>query len=233
MATHAIALDLPRTQPSRARLYFNEVRFEILRLSRNRSYIFSTFGFPVALLPSLWRHQQERGLSGPHHCTLPVGRVCLLWRHGLVVICHRRHIGNRALERMARAKANQPYAGDRVPAGEVVCEHHFCRMHYLHPHRSWNRNGWCTSHRGRSASTGGGNCRRGCSLCQPGTVARPRGSGECGPGRHQPGLSAALVLRGIVDAHRGTAPLAAVRGSLPALVLVFAPCLTLAWLQQQ
>ena len=47
MATHAIALDLPRTQPSRARLYFNEVRFEILRLSRNRSYIFSTFGFPV------------------------------------------------------------------------------------------------------------------------------------------------------------------------------------------
>jgi ABC-2 type transport system permease protein len=47
MATHAVVLDLPRTQPSRARIYFNEARFEILRLSRNRSYIFATFGFPV------------------------------------------------------------------------------------------------------------------------------------------------------------------------------------------
>ncbi len=47
MATHAVALNLPRTQPSRARIYFNEVHFELLKLSRNRSYIFSIFGFPV------------------------------------------------------------------------------------------------------------------------------------------------------------------------------------------
>ena len=47
MATHAVALDLPRTRPSQARIHWNEVRFEILRLSRNRSYVFSTFGFPI------------------------------------------------------------------------------------------------------------------------------------------------------------------------------------------
>jgi ABC-2 type transport system permease protein len=48
MATTApIALDLPRMQPSRLRIYFNEVRFQLLSLSRNRSYVFSIFGFPV------------------------------------------------------------------------------------------------------------------------------------------------------------------------------------------
>jgi ABC-2 type transport system permease protein len=46
MAT-TIALNMPRTQPSLTRIYFNEVRFELLKLSRNRSYIFSMFGFPV------------------------------------------------------------------------------------------------------------------------------------------------------------------------------------------
>lgn len=44
MATTAIALTL---QPSQLRIYWNEVRFELLRLSRNRSYVFSMFGFPV------------------------------------------------------------------------------------------------------------------------------------------------------------------------------------------
>jgi ABC-2 type transport system permease protein len=48
MATPAaIALDRPGTQPSLPRIYFNEVRFELLKLSRSRSYIFSIFGFPV------------------------------------------------------------------------------------------------------------------------------------------------------------------------------------------
>ena len=46
MAT-GIALNMPRTQPSLPRLYFNEVRFELLKLSRNRSYLFSMIGFPV------------------------------------------------------------------------------------------------------------------------------------------------------------------------------------------
>jgi ABC-2 type transport system permease protein len=48
MAT-TIALNLPRTQPSAARIYFNEVRFELLRLSRNRAYVCSMIGFPVLL----------------------------------------------------------------------------------------------------------------------------------------------------------------------------------------
>jgi ABC-2 type transport system permease protein len=48
MAT-TIALNLPRTQPSLARIYFNEVRFELLRLSRNRAYLCSMIGFPVIL----------------------------------------------------------------------------------------------------------------------------------------------------------------------------------------
>jgi ABC-2 type transport system permease protein len=48
MATTAgIALSMPRTQPSLPRLYFNEVSFELLMLSRNRSYLFSIIGFPV------------------------------------------------------------------------------------------------------------------------------------------------------------------------------------------
>ncbi len=38
---------LPRTQPSLASIYVNEVRFELLKLSRLRSYVFSMFGFPV------------------------------------------------------------------------------------------------------------------------------------------------------------------------------------------
>ncbi len=46
MAT-TIALNLPRTQPSLARIYFNEVRFELLKLSRNRAYLCSMIGFPV------------------------------------------------------------------------------------------------------------------------------------------------------------------------------------------
>ena len=47
MATTAAALDLPHTQPSQPRIYFNEIRFELLKLSRNRSYLFSMIGFPV------------------------------------------------------------------------------------------------------------------------------------------------------------------------------------------
>jgi ABC-2 type transport system permease protein len=46
--TAAVALDLPRTQPSLPRIYFNEIRFELLKLSRNRSYLLSMIGFPVA-----------------------------------------------------------------------------------------------------------------------------------------------------------------------------------------
>ena len=33
--------------PSMPRIYFNEARFELLKLSRNRSYLFSMIGFPV------------------------------------------------------------------------------------------------------------------------------------------------------------------------------------------
>src|SRR6201994_1653798 len=40
MATLAIAPSLPQ-------IYFNEARFELLKLSRNRSYLFSMIGFPV------------------------------------------------------------------------------------------------------------------------------------------------------------------------------------------
>src|SRR6201994_4218847 len=40
MATIAIAPSLPR-------IYLNEARFELLKLSRNRSYLFSMIGFPV------------------------------------------------------------------------------------------------------------------------------------------------------------------------------------------
>ena len=46
MAT-TIALNMPRTQPSLPRIYFNEVRFELLKLSRNRAYLCSMIGFPV------------------------------------------------------------------------------------------------------------------------------------------------------------------------------------------
>ena len=48
---------MPRTQPSLPRIYFNEVRFELLRLSRNRSYLFSMVGFPGDLLSSVRCHQ--------------------------------------------------------------------------------------------------------------------------------------------------------------------------------
>ena len=48
MATNAtVALAPRRTQPSVTRVHVNEVRFELLKLSRNRSYVFSIFGFPV------------------------------------------------------------------------------------------------------------------------------------------------------------------------------------------
>src|SRR5271154_6046302 len=48
MATTApIALNLPGTQPSLPRIYVNEARFELLKLSRNRRYLFSIIGFPV------------------------------------------------------------------------------------------------------------------------------------------------------------------------------------------
>ena len=43
----AIALNLPAKQPSQPAIYYNEVRFELLKLIRNRSYLFSMIGFPV------------------------------------------------------------------------------------------------------------------------------------------------------------------------------------------
>jgi hypothetical protein len=43
----ATAIALNQTQPSLPRIYFNEARFELLKLSRNRSYLFSMIGFPV------------------------------------------------------------------------------------------------------------------------------------------------------------------------------------------
>jgi ABC-2 type transport system permease protein len=43
----AIALNVPAKQPSLRKIYFNEIRFELLKLSRNRSYLFSMIGFPV------------------------------------------------------------------------------------------------------------------------------------------------------------------------------------------
>lgn len=45
--TTGIAVDLPRRQAPLPRLYFNEVRFELLKLSRSHSYVLSMFGFPV------------------------------------------------------------------------------------------------------------------------------------------------------------------------------------------
>src|SRR3984885_1680362 len=43
----ATAIAVHRTEPSLPRIYFNEARFELLKLSRNRSYLFSMIGFPV------------------------------------------------------------------------------------------------------------------------------------------------------------------------------------------
>jgi ABC-2 type transport system permease protein len=45
MAT--LALSSPRRQTSAARTYLQEIRFELLSLSRNRAYLFSMIGFPV------------------------------------------------------------------------------------------------------------------------------------------------------------------------------------------
>ena len=43
----ATAIALPQTQPSQARIYLNEIRCELFKLARNRSYLFSMIGFPV------------------------------------------------------------------------------------------------------------------------------------------------------------------------------------------
>jgi ABC-2 type transport system permease protein len=43
----ATAIAIHRTQPSLPQIYFNETRFELLKLSRNRTYLFSMIGFPV------------------------------------------------------------------------------------------------------------------------------------------------------------------------------------------
>jgi ABC-2 type transport system permease protein len=43
----ATAIATHRTQPSLSHIYFNEASFELLKLSRNRSYLFSMIGFPV------------------------------------------------------------------------------------------------------------------------------------------------------------------------------------------
>jgi ABC-2 type transport system ATP-binding protein len=45
--TMATAIALNVTRPSMPRIFFNEARFELLKLSRNRSYLFSMIGFPV------------------------------------------------------------------------------------------------------------------------------------------------------------------------------------------
>jgi len=46
MATTAV-LALPQTRVSRLRLYTNEIGFELFKLARNKSYLFSMIGFPV------------------------------------------------------------------------------------------------------------------------------------------------------------------------------------------
>src|ERR1700730_6322523 len=45
----ATAIAINQTQPSLPRIYFNEARFELVKLSRSRAYVCSMIGFPVLL----------------------------------------------------------------------------------------------------------------------------------------------------------------------------------------
>lgn len=76
MAT-AIVINTPRLQPSTAKVYFNEVRFELLKLARVRSYFFSMIGFPVIFYllfgiinkDSMWQgHSIARYLLAGYAC---------------------------------------------------------------------------------------------------------------------------------------------------------------------
>jgi ABC-2 type transport system permease protein len=46
MAT-SVSVAIPQMKASSSRIYFNEVRFELLKMARNKSYLFSMIGFPV------------------------------------------------------------------------------------------------------------------------------------------------------------------------------------------
>ncbi len=89
----ATAIAIHRTHPSLPRIYFNEARFELLKLSRNRSYLFSMIGFPGYFLSSVRGYQQEFCLSRPYYCPLPSRGVFVFWRHGFFPIRHRRRPG--------------------------------------------------------------------------------------------------------------------------------------------
>src|ERR1700761_6887699 len=112
-------------------------------------------------------------------------------------------------------------------------EHHVCGLHCLNPYCAWHVDGGGPDQRVRSSALAGRGGRWGCSLCQPGALAWAGRSRERGARRDQPGLFAAFVLRWLVDAYRGAAALAAVGGTLPALVLVFPHGVAIAWIQQQ
>jgi ABC-2 type transport system permease protein len=62
-ATAAIAT-LPRTTPSLPRVYAKEIRYELIKLARNRAFTLSTTGFPVIfylMFASMNAHDQYHG----------------------------------------------------------------------------------------------------------------------------------------------------------------------------
>ncbi len=123
MATIAIAPSLPR-------IYWNEARFELLKLSRNRSYLFSMIGFPVIFYllfgvtnkGSVFHgHTIARYLLAGYSCFGAMGSSLFGIGAGL------------AFERgprMAGDEARQPDAGGCLPVGKAMRRHYLCGWHH-------------------------------------------------------------------------------------------------------
>ena len=134
MATVTIAPSLPQ-------IYFNEARFELLKLSRNRSYLFSMVGFPVIFYLLFGVTNRGVSLSWPYDRALPSGRILMLWRDGLLPLRHRRWAGVRARTRVAGNEARQPHARRCLSAGKAVRQHYFCGRHHHSADDTGDRHG--------------------------------------------------------------------------------------------
>ena len=222
MAT-TIALNMPRTQPSLPRIYFNEARFELLKLSRNRSYLFSMIGFPVVfyLLFGVTNkdavfhgHTIARYLLAGYSCFGAMGSS--LFGIGAGLAFERGH-GWLEMKRaspmpaaaylLAKLCVSITFAVGitllLMILGTAMAGVHITTM--------------------EASAAAVGDCRRCLALCQPGIGHWPVDAVERGARSDQPDLSATVVLRRTVDADRDVAPLAADGRARVAVVLVFPP----------
>ena len=204
-------------------IYFNEARFELLKLSRNRSYLFSMIGFPVIfyLLFGVTNknyvfqgHTIARYLLAGYSCFGAMGSSLFGIGAGLAL---ERGYGWLEMKRASPMPA-AAYLLAKLCVSITFAVGITILLMILGTALAGVQ---ITTLRSSAAAVG--DCGRSAALRQPGADHWPVDAVQRSSWRDQPDLSAIVVLRGPVDADRVAAPLAASDRAWVAVVLVCPP----------